>query len=118
MGIITFLRDWYDLRRESRGYCKSCDILREQLAREVAEKKELLNKFVFISVSPPAHIESMHEPVLPKTVTWRVQRELLESEDRAKAATIRRTREEAEQASKTTELSIAQLEKELEIGAN
>jgi len=129
--LLEFIRDWLHDRStrkwEHRNYCKSCELLREQLAREIFEKDQLLKRFVFIQ--SPETIQGNTEvpqPVLSRIVPWRVQRELLEAEDRAKAATIRRQqadREKAvEEAKRRTEssepieanqISVAELEKEL-----
>jgi len=92
--------------------------LKEQLIISNHEKQQLLNKFVLVKVET-AHIEpGVPEPIVPKMVPWRVQRELLESEDRAKALAIRRQQEDLKKANETIEnksnsLSVAELEKEL-----
>ena len=116
--LLDFLREWVDIRRESKSYCKSCETLKEQLIISNHEKQQLLNKFVLVKVET-AHIEpGVPEPIVPKMVPWRVQRELLESEDRAKALAIRRQQEDLKKANETIEnksnsLSVAELEKEL-----
>ena len=124
MAILDFFREYINIRRESKSYCKSCEILREQLAREIYEKQRLLDKFVLIQSAPVEIPSSSPEPIIPKIVPWRVQRELLEAEDRSKAAIIRKQKEEAEHAKKAAsgepieikEISISELEKELAIG--
>jgi hypothetical protein len=71
------------------------------------------------------------EPIIPKIVPWRIQREMMEKEDHAKAMTLRRQAEDEEKAKKLAAdkrekegpiedkaISIDALEKELSIGAN
>jgi hypothetical protein len=123
VSLLNFIREWMDIRRESKSYCKSCEILKEQLAASNFEKKHLLERFVFTT---PASVESSNirtEPILPKIIPWKIQRELLEAEDRAKAASIRRAREEQEKARlgsnqsgnsiESNSISVDELEKEL-----
>jgi len=109
---LAFIREIINSRFERRIYCKSCDILREELAQERKEKRALLDRFVFKEVPQSAIINDTPQPITSRVVPWKIQRELLEAEDRAKAATIRRAREEQEKL-KLDEVSVAQLEKEL-----
>jgi len=116
-SILEFIRNYLDLRRESRSYCKGCEILREQLTITNFEKKQLLDRFVLVSAPTPSPETIVPEPIAPKMVPWRVKRELLEAEDRAKAQAIRRQKEDVAKAS-ASEISVAELEKELAIGVD
>ena len=118
--LLDFVRDWLDMRRESRNYCKSCELLQRALEAETLEKRQLLQKFVYTEVSTPTAVVNAPEPMLPKIVPWHIKRQMLEAEDREKAATIRRLEEEKRQANKnksesieSNSISIEELEKEL-----
>jgi len=126
MGVIAFLREWYEFRRDTKDYCKSCETYKEQLSLANFEKKQLLERLLHVpetKSTEPAQIQGP-APIMPRIVPYRVQRQMLEQEDRAKAATIRRQQEDAriakEQATKNPDrpieenaISIEQLEKEL-----
>src|SRR5262245_61664748 len=88
--LLDFLREWVDIRRESKSYCKSCETLKEQLIISNHEKQQLLNKFVLVTQHSEPVVPDSIEAIKPKMIPWRVQRELLEAEDRAKALAIKR----------------------------
>jgi len=122
MKLLEFIRNWMNTRWERKSYCKSCEILKEQLALANHDKRVLMERFVLTKPEMPAILTETPQAIQPKIVPWRVQRELLEAEDRAKAATIRRQQEDAKKANKTGELSdtvenhsisVSELEKEL-----
>lgn len=124
MRILDFLREYMDIRRDSRSYCKSCETYKEQLAIANHEKKILLEQVLIKPVpAEPIRIEQP-QPIIPKVIPWKVQREMLEAEDRAKAATIRRQQEEEllaqininKNKGQSSEISVEELEKELAIG--
>lgn len=126
--LLDFIREWMDIRRESKAYCKSCEVLREQLGVVNFEKKQLLDKFVLIQSAPSTVIEKTPEAIMPQVIPWHIQRQMLIQEDRAKAATIRRQEEEARKAKESAEankdkpieskaISVEELEKELAIGS-
>lgn len=102
-----------DCKEESQEskICNSCEILRTELATVRFENQQLLDK-IFELVSPKP-IEQTHEMVNPQPInssmSFRVRRQMLEAEDRAKAEVIRKSKLEAVEANKTTE----QLEEEL-----
>lgn len=116
MGILEFIREYLDIRRESRSYCKSCEVLREQLSVVNFEKKQLMDNLL---VKPaPVQVEHVQpEPIAPKMVPWHIKRQMLEEQDRALAATIRRQKEDAAKAVSNSEISVEELEKELAIGS-
>lgn len=126
VGLLEFIREWIDIRRESKNYCRSCETLREQLNMANHEKKVLLERLInppmVVSDAPPLEIPS---PIIPKIIPWAVKKQMLEQEDRAKAAAIRKVEEDRKKAEEfkqknpskqSAELSIEELEKELAIG--
>jgi hypothetical protein len=128
MGVIAFLRDWYEFRRDTKDYCKSCETYKEQLALANFEKKQLLERVLHVPEAKPTDVVQVQgpAPIMPRIVPYRVQRQMLEQEDRAKAATIRRQQEDEQLAKnkaaqkinptqpiEENAISIEQLEKEL-----
>src|SRR5215813_14986389 len=91
--LLSFIREYLNTRWERKQFCKSCELLKTELDRANFEKKQLMDKFVLISVPPVMRDEPVSQPLMPKNVPWKIKRELLEAEDRAKAAALRRQRE-------------------------
>src|SRR5262245_56202632 len=113
--LLEFFKDWLNTRWERKNYCKSCEILRIELDSVKYERKLLLDKFVLVTQHSETVVPDSIEAIKPKMIPWRVQRELLEAEDRAKAQAIRRQQEDLEKAKviESNSLSVAELEKEL-----
>lgn len=66
--------------------CKSCQILKEQLDFERADKKEVMN--TLLNILQPKVFESSAtelEPILPKATTFSKRRAALEQRDRLEA---------------------------------
>lgn len=66
--------------------CKSCQILKEQLEFERADKKEVMN--TLLSILQPKAFEAVTtelEPMLPKATTFSKRRAALEQRDRLEA---------------------------------
>ena len=103
--------------QEELRVCTSCENLKEQIAFERAEKQQLLNHIVSLTnraqepVREPIDPEKYKE--LPKAITWRVRKQMLEAEDRNAAALIDQQRRNVE--SQRIKDDIAKLEKELGI---
>ena len=93
---------WFGLSDEP---CESCEILREQLHKSDAERRDLLHRLLDKDKpEPPPITTEEHIPVTPPFTPWRVKQQMLEAEDRQKAKLLRdRSRE------------IADLEKEVGI---
>lgn len=93
---------WFGL---SDAPCDTCELLREQLHKSDAERKELLHRLLDpAKAEPPSTSIEEHIPVTPPFTPWRVKQQMLEAEDRQKAKILRdRSRE------------IADLEKEVGI---
>jgi|SRR5215831_12333827 len=97
---------FYKLFRLDPPICDTCEVLRTQLEKSEVERKELLHLLLKKDqpVEPVTQPEVL-EPILPKFVPWRVRQQMLEAEDRKKAAQLRADKEK----------EIASLEKELGI---
>ena len=129
MGVLEFIREYLDIRRDSASYCKSCETYKEQLAVTNHEKKILLEQILHKPEPVKVEREVAPQAIMPKIVPWHIQRQMLEAEDRAKAAVIRRQEEEAKHAQtmaaqnrstdstnkiiQSNEISVKELEKEL-----
>jgi hypothetical protein len=96
--------------------CKSCEILKQQLAIANEEKRQLLS--LVIAANQPEQ-EVTHQPtpelVRPKHIPWKVQRQMLEAEDREAARLMREAQVRAAGLNVTVggQQSIEELEKEL-----
>jgi len=126
-GILEFIREWADIRRESKSYCKSCETLKEQLNQVNHEKRMLLEQFLHpVTKETVQMMPESPKPIMPNIVPWSVKKQMLEQEDRAKAATLRRMEEDKKRAeavansrNKTTGpieesgISVEELEREL-----
>jgi hypothetical protein len=78
---------WFNL---SDAPCESCEILREQLHKSDAERRDLLHRLLEpAKVEPPSIQSEEHVPITPQFTPWRVRQQMLESEDRAKAKLMR-----------------------------
>lgn len=77
--------------------CSSCFTLLQQLAFERSEKERLLNLIIEMN-KPQAEVpqEPTEMKEISNVVPWRVRQQMLEQEDRAKAAVIKRKTEELE----------------------
>lgn len=100
--IKELLYKWFNLEPP---VCETCEVLREQLARVISERNELLNKLINKPepIEPPID-KAQLKPIVPRHIPWPVRRQLLEAEDREAA---RLAREKAKE--------IEGLEKELEV---
>jgi uncharacterized Zn finger protein (UPF0148 family) len=71
-------------------YCKSCETLKQTVARLEDENRRLLNHL--LAPKPIILEHSEHEelePIRPAHVSWNARRQMLEAEDRAKAKILR-----------------------------
>ena len=102
--------------REDERYCKSCETLQTQLAvcnREREHLLDLLHKDPVVApeVKPP-------EMTRPKVMPWGVRKQILESEDRAKARAMRGAAKPDVTTDKPGEpIDVSDLEKELDIAS-
>jgi hypothetical protein len=99
--ITQLLYKWFGLDNS----CQTCEVLREQLHRSEAERRELLNKLLMPPAEPPSTTKEELPPVKSQFTPWRVRQQMLEQEDAQKARLMREKSKEIEE-----------LEKELEIG--
>jgi len=86
---------------EHKQVCESCETLKMQLSLSNQREKELLSLLVQKNQPQPEPIQATDmKPISPRTVPWRVRREMLEEEDRNKARVL------AEQARLEKELNL------------
>ncbi len=119
MHIVKFFHHLFNphcAACEHAGACKTCETLRELLESEKYKSEKLLNQILALT-SPKVEQEISREmPALedlkPRHISWRVQKEMLEAEDRKHAEKLRKNLDKEIGALKTTE----QLEKELLTG--
>ena len=81
--------------RQRSTECPTCESLRTQLERVQAENQRLMNHLL----NPPKPEErtgppKVPEPIPPRTIPWNVRRQMLEAEDREKARILRDKEEE------------------------
>jgi len=100
--IKELLYKWFGLDSS----CPTCEVLRVQLAKSDAERRELLSKLLYKEneSEPPKVQEEEMRPIMPQFVPWRVRQQMLEAEDRRKAQLMKEKAKE-----------IAELEKEMGI---
>lgn len=86
---------WFGL---SDAPCETCEILREQLHKSDAERRDLLQRLLEPAKAEPPSVQSEeHVAITPPFTPWRVKQQMLEQEDRVKAKLMRdRTKEIAE----------------------
>jgi len=94
-----------DEQHEQRQ-CKNCDTLRGLLESEKFEKKELLNYLLVPKTEARISEPITQQPVMPRSVPWKVRAQMLEAEDRKTAQIMR---DKQNEMAATTE----DLEKEL-----
>jgi len=100
---------------ECRHSCESCETLREQLAIANADRNFLLRSLIEPRTTQSNEQPKTYpEPIVPKNVPWRIRREMLEAQDRAKAEIMKKKELEIAEANKSTE----ELEAELGITEN
>ena len=87
--MFNWLRELKEIWREPR-VCLSCEVLKVELSNERREKEMLLTHVLTPRPQLPER-EVAPEPQVPitaKHVPWRVKQQMLEAEDRARAAQI------------------------------
>lgn len=84
--IKKLMYKWFGLQDDP---CETCDILREQLAKSDAERRELLTRLLAPTVPEPSPTkEEEYQPIKPQFMPWRVRQQMLEAEDRKKAQVL------------------------------
>lgn len=125
MLLLDWYREWLEIRSEFKAkkfeltrevkqedtVCQSCETLRNQLEIANYEKRQLLDRLLHTPEKEPERIKA---PELvaprPKTIPWHVRKQMLETEDRAKARALK----DAAQPD-TAKVDVSELEKELGI---
>lgn len=77
--------------------CSSCETLKMMLERQLDINRELTNSIIKPQVIESKPMEDM-KPISPNYTPWRVRQQMLQNEDRAKAAILRKTNDELQQA--------------------
>lgn len=105
-----------ELREEKReaARCNSCDVLKMEVARLQIENKMLLDKLLKEPTIEPKIDTTELKPITPKHARlWSVQRQMLQSEDRATAKALAKNN-----SNNAEKISTEDLEKELDVVAN
>jgi hypothetical protein len=71
--------------------CATCEILREQLHKSEAERKDLLHRLLDKATPEPLvqPEEKELKPITPQFVPWRVRQQMLEAEDKRRAELLK-----------------------------
>jgi hypothetical protein len=101
--IKELMYKWFGL---SDMPCETCEVLREQLHRSEAERREILHRLLDKDKPEPspASVEEF-KPVTPQFTPWRVRQQMFEAEDRKKAQLMHDKKVEIDKLEK--ELGIA-----------
>jgi hypothetical protein len=103
-----WLHHLLDPHCEECNRCPTCEVLKQQVETERIFNKVLLDKLT----EKDAQIEPQVAPVppsaMPRTLTWRVRRQMLEADDRKAAALKIQKEQELQQ-------QVTELEKEVGI---
>lgn len=98
--------------------CLSCETLKEQLAAERTNSRNLLNAIISLS-DPKQEVVTASttnfEPIRSSFTPMRVRREMMETADKEKAKIIAEQKKNEEEAKKYAKVSTEQLEKEVGI---
>jgi hypothetical protein len=96
--IKQLLYKWFGL---SDAPCETCELLREQLHKSDAERRELLHRLLDPQKAEPPPIQSEeHIPITPQYTPWRVRQQMLEAEDRQKAKILHARAEDIDKLEK------------------
>lgn len=78
--------------------CQSCETLRIVLDRQLDINRELTQSIIKPVEPIQTRPNETMNPIAPNYMPWRVRQQMLQNEDRAKAAILRKTNEELESA--------------------
>jgi hypothetical protein len=97
--MFGWLEEFYRIRRENRELnakpCEACEVLKVEISNLRRENTFLLSHALSSKTSEPERMEApAPQPLSSRHVPWRVTQQKLETEDRIKAADIRRQFEE------------------------
>jgi hypothetical protein len=85
--IKQLMYKWFGISDEP---CMSCELLREQLHKSDAERKDLLHRLLDSkNPEPPSTPVEDYQPITPQFIPWRVRQQMLETEDKKKAELMR-----------------------------
>lgn len=80
--------------------CRGCEAYQQQMTHMIYENEKLLRYILEpkeMQAAAPIK-EEEPEPIVPKIVPWKIRKEMLEREDRQKAALMKQAKEEQQQA--------------------
>lgn len=106
------LEKWLNLEPVA---CPVCEVLRDQLDKSEMERRELLQRALAPSTPVVEHVDqTLHVPIQPAFVPWRVRQQLLENEDRKANALLKEKKKEMDDLKgKDRSAEIQKLEREL-----
>lgn len=76
-------------RKKELQICDSCEVLKLQLSIMNQNNQQLLNRILEKPVSEPATTQEEFQPINKHEIPFRVRREMLEKEDRARAKSLK-----------------------------
>ena len=82
----AWLHHILDPHCEECNRCQTCEVLKEQLAAERILNKTLLDKLTQEDVRVEQQVPPVPPSAMPRQIPWRVQRQMLEADDRKAAA--------------------------------
>lgn len=100
MTLREWIREWLTIDRE---VCRTCEVLKEQLAIERQFNKVMFEKLTKEETRVEYQPLQERVPIIPKHIPWAVQRQMLEAEDRRKAQVLRQNTENLKQRDSTVE---------------
>ncbi len=121
MFLLNWYKEYLEIRYEKQArikelqFCQACDTLKLELAVANEERKYLIEKITADKQIPEAikNEVSNLKPVLPSRINWNVRRQMLESEDRARAQILKKREDSNPKSNPDRELTVRELEKEL-----
>lgn len=119
--MFKWLREYLEIRAEfaqsQRRPCESCDVLRMEVERLRIDNSRLLDRILEKPTPTVEPIRNDNQPVpLGKHIVqpWRVRQQMLEAEDRVRAAALRSAPTPVTTQEMETELGIAEQNREAE----
>lgn len=83
-----------EARLQQKFSCNTCEVLKMELERTYTLNKILLEALTRKESEPTIAQTPEYKPILPRTVSWRVKQQMLESESKQAAAILKQREEE------------------------
>ena len=93
MFLLNWYREWLEIRasvKQEDKPCESCETLKMQLATVNQQNEKLLARLMEKPEPIPERIIAPEPVTRPVVMPWRVRQQMLETEDKAKAAALRK----------------------------